>query len=136
MLADPSTHAAIDDTGWVCEAVDPAPITAPGQVFRMGMYHEKHPDGSYEMANRVEVCDAPRAIAWRPGQYDSDTGELGFGGWTWRYDLAAAGDGATEVTLTYDWSNATAAARSFIAFPPFGPAYLEDSLRHLAELAR
>ena len=35
VLADPTTHPAIDGTGWVREAVDPAPLTAAGQVFRM-----------------------------------------------------------------------------------------------------
>ena len=32
------------------------------------MYHDNHPNKDYEMANRVEVFDPPRAIAWLPGQ--------------------------------------------------------------------
>src|SRR5690348_6126839 len=103
VLADPSAHAAIDGTGWVRESLDDEPITDEGQIFRMAMYHDNHPDKDYKMANRVEVFDEPRAIAWRPGQ-QSETGELGFGGWWWRYDLTPSGPSATTVTLTYDWS--------------------------------
>ena len=68
VLADPSTHAAIDGTGWVRESLDGKPLTETGQIFRMAMYHENHPDKDYEMANRVEVFEPPRAIAWQPGQ--------------------------------------------------------------------
>ncbi len=57
----------IDGTGWVRGTVDGDRITATGQVFRMAMYHENHPDKDYEMANRVEVFDEPHAIAWQPG---------------------------------------------------------------------
>src|ERR1700712_2233102 len=67
VLADPSTHEAIDGTGWVRKAPDPHQITEVGQIFRMGMYHDNHPAKNYEMANRVEVLDRPRAIAWQPG---------------------------------------------------------------------
>ena len=104
VLADPSTHAAIDGTGWVRGAEDGDRLTAVGQVFRMAMYHPNHPDKDYEMANLVEVFDEPRAIAWKPGTESAETGELSFGGWTWRYDLEAAGPSQTTVTLTYDWS--------------------------------
>lgn len=134
VLADPASHAAIDGTGWVCEPLDGERLTTSGQVFRMGMYHANHPDGRYEMANQVREFDPPRAISWEPGQEDPE-GRLGFGGWTWRYDLAPAADGGTEVRLTYDWSGATPQAREFIEFPPFGVEHLENSLRHLAVLA-
>ena len=134
VLADPTTHPAIDGTGWVREAVDRAPLTEVGQVFRIGMYHPNHPDGHYEMANRVEVFDPPRAIGWLPGQ-EKDGGRLEFGGWTWRYDLMPLGPSGTKVTLTYDWSAVPQFIREYIHFPPFGPEHLIDSLRHLAELA-
>jgi uncharacterized protein YndB with AHSA1/START domain len=135
VLADPTRHAAIDGTGWVCESIDSEPLTAPGQVFRMAMYHPKHPDGGYEISNRVTVLDRPRAIAWEPG-YDSGDGTLGFGGWVWRYDLVAAGPGSTEVTLTYDWSAVPASIREYLTFPPFPPDHLSNSLAHLAELVQ
>jgi uncharacterized protein YndB with AHSA1/START domain len=133
VLADPTTHVAIDGTGWVSEALDPEPITAAGQVFRIAMYHRNHPDGHYRIANLVEVFDAPRAIGWKPGT-ESDDGELTFGGWTWRYDLASGGTSGTTVTVTYDWSAVGPEVREYLEFPVVPPAHLADSLRHLAEL--
>ena len=160
VLADPTTHASIDGTGWVQQAADRAPLTAAGQLFRMAMHHEQHPDGDYRTVNRVEVFDAPRAIGWITGQELGD-GTLEFGGWLWRYDLvplggtapdtdgeteteaatgtgAAAGtEAATEVTLSYDWSAVPQYVRDRgIQFPPFGPEHLGNSLHHLARLAR
>lgn len=134
VLADPTTHASIDGTGWVQESVDRAPLTEVGQIFRMDMYHPGHPDGNYQMANKVEVLDAPRAIGWLPG-YDAGGGRLAFGGWSWRYDLAPIGPSETEVTLTYDWSAVGPSVRERLRFPPFGPEHLANSLHHLAELA-
>jgi len=134
VLADPSSHAAVDGTGWVRGSLDGGRITAAGQVFRMAMHHEDHPDGDYRIANRVEVFDAPRAIAWQPGTESDGTGELSFGGWIWRYDLEAVGPGRTAVTLTYDWSAVPPHVREHIGFPPFGPDHLADSLRHLSDL--
>ena len=93
----------IDGTGWVREPLDSQPLTAAGQVFRIGMYHPNHPDGNYQMANRVQVFDPPHAISWKPG-YEANAGDLRFGGWVWRYDLAPAGPSGTKVTLSYDWS--------------------------------
>ena len=68
VLADPTSHAAIDGTGWVRESLDGQHLTEAGQVFRMAMYHDNHPNGSYEMANKVQVLDPPHAISWEPGQ--------------------------------------------------------------------
>jgi hypothetical protein len=67
VLADPTTHAAIDGTGGCGNRWTGKRLTATGQIFRVGMYHENHPNKDYEMANRVEVFDRPRAIAWQPG---------------------------------------------------------------------
>jgi hypothetical protein len=133
VLADPARHAAIDGTGWVREPIDKEPLTAPGQVFRMSMYHEGHPDGIYRVANRVEVFDPPSAISWKPGE-DAGDGTLRFGGWTWRYDLTPAGPSRTTVTLSYDWSAVPDSIRQHIGFPPFPPEHLSNSLAHLAEL--
>jgi uncharacterized protein YndB with AHSA1/START domain len=83
VLADPAEHAAIDGTGWVRELLESQPLTAAGQVLRMAMYHANHPDGSDQMANRVQVFDPPHAISWEPGQ-DTGDGNLRFGGWVWR----------------------------------------------------
>ena len=140
VLADPTTHQAIDGTGWVRESLDGEPVTEVGQVFRMGMHHDNHPEGYYEMANRVEVFDPPHAIAWQPGQGPDERGflmggtERRFGGWIWRYDLEPAAPGRTRVTLTYDWSGVPP-QRSDIEFPPFEPQHLDNSLKNLAALA-
>jgi hypothetical protein len=135
VLADPTTHSAIDGTGWVQEAVDRAPLTQVGQIFGMDMYHAGHPDGEYHVVNKVEVLDPPRTIGWLPG-YRKDDGDLEFGGWIWRYDLAPLGPSETAVTLTYDWSAVPQFVRDRgIQFPPFGPEHLINSLHHLAELA-
>jgi uncharacterized protein YndB with AHSA1/START domain len=134
VLADPSTHARIDGTGWVQRAKDVDPITDAGQVFRIAMYHPNHPDKNYETANLVEVFDEPRAIAWKTGTEDAQTGELSFGGWVWRYDVEATGPAPTTVTLTYDWSAVGPEVREFLEFPMFPPEHLDNSLQHLAEL--
>jgi hypothetical protein len=135
VLADPATHAAIDGTGWIEEPVDRAALTEAGQIFRMGMYHAGHPDVHYQTVNKIEVLDPPRAIAWVTGQ-ELGNGELEFGGWLWRYDLAPLGPSETEVTLSYDWSAVPPHIRDRgIPFPPFGPEHLPNSLRNLAGLA-
>ena len=134
VLADPASHAAIDGTGWVREPLDGERLAETGQIFRMAMYHENHPDKDYEMANRVEVFDPPRAVAWQPG-HGPDDAALEYGGWFWRYDLEPVGDDRTEVTLTYDWSAVPPQLREHIQFPPFDSVHLDNSLKHLAELA-
>ncbi|MFC4857926.1 polyketide cyclase [Actinophytocola glycyrrhizae] len=134
VLADPTTHAAIDGTGWVQESPDRVPLTEAGQIFRMDMHHPDHPDGDYQVVNKVEVLDPPHAIGWLTGQ-EKDDGRLEFGGWVWRYDLVPLGRSGTEVTLTYDWSAVPGYIREYLQFPPFGPKHLVNSLHHLAALA-
>jgi hypothetical protein len=135
VLADPTTHQAIDGTGWVRESLDGKRLTEVGQVFRMAMYHQNYGGMHYEMANRVEVFSPPHAIAWLPGQ-GADDADLDFGGWIWRYDLQPVGDDRTQVTLTYDWSAVSPAIREHIGFPPFERQHLDNSLQHLAGLAQ
>lgn len=135
VLTDPARHVAIDGTGWVCDAIDLQPITASGQVFRMRMFHPNHPDGNYEMHNLVLDFERDRAIAWRPGFVkDASTGELGFGGWTWRYDLVPCGAEACRVTHTYDWSAVGPEPRKHLEFPPFPVDHLANSLNHLGDM--
>jgi hypothetical protein len=141
VLADPSTHQAIDGTGWVRGSLDGKRLTEVGQIFRIAMYHSNHPNKDYEMSNRVELLDRPHAIGWMPGQAPDDLGnlvgspELEFGGWIWRYDLEPAGPSETRVTLTYDWSKVPAEKRD-IQFPPFPASHLDNSLQNLARLAQ
>jgi hypothetical protein len=133
VLADPTTHPAIDGTGWVRDALDREPLTGSGQVFRMAMYHPNAPGGHYRTANEVQVLDAPHAIGWRSGS-ENAAGDLEFGGWAWRYDLVPLGPSETRVTLTYDWSAVPQPLREHLPFPlpPFPPEHLTNSLDHLA----
>jgi uncharacterized protein YndB with AHSA1/START domain len=134
VLVEPAKHAAIDGTGWVCDPLDRQRLTASGQIFRMAMYHPDHPNGNYEMANRVQAFDPPHAISWAPG-YDAGDGNLSFPGWIWRYDLTPLGPSETEVRLSYDWSGVPEVIRhTGPVFPPFAPDHLDNSLTHLARL--
>lgn len=129
LLADPARHQETEPRDWVRDAIDTAPLTEVGQVFGVNMFMEQI-GGAYVMHNRVTVLEPDRAIAWEPGQLD-DQGQLGTGGWTWRYDLAPEGTG-TAVTLTYDWSATTQAVRDEIGgLPPFPPSFLDASLEAL-----
>lgn len=134
VLANPANHAAIDGTGWVRESLDEQLLTEAGQVFRIAMYHDSHPDGHYEMANKVRVFDPPSTISWEPGQDLRGDGKLQFGGWIWRYDLTPISRSETDVTLSYDWSAVPSALREHISFPPFSPEHLSNSLGHLADI--
>ena len=133
LLADPATHAAIDGTGWVRDSLDGELLTHTGQMFRIAMYHDNHPDGHYEMANKVINFEQDRTIAWEPGQAGED-GVVEFGGWTWRYDLEPVGTAQTRVTLRYDWSAVPPMLREHIEFPPFPVQHLENSLSNLTGL--
>jgi uncharacterized protein YndB with AHSA1/START domain len=134
VLADPSRHAALDGTGRVRDSLDGQRLTGPGQIFRVAMHHENHPDGNYEMANEVLAFEPPRVISWRPGYVSPGTGELEFGGWIWRYDLTQLGPDETEVILSYDWSAVGPVPRQHIQFPPFARDHLDNSLSHLAAI--
>jgi len=136
VLTDPSRHAAIDGTGRVRDSLDSERLTGSGQIFRVDMYHENHPDGSYEMANRVLAFEPPRVISWKPGYVSPETGKLEFGGWIWRYDLTQLGPDETKATLSYDWSAVPDSLRQRLPFPfpPFAADHLSNSLAHLAEL--
>lgn len=133
LLADPARHHETEPTDWVRGSLeeDPAPLTEVGQVFGIEMFHVNTP-GRYDVHNRVIAFEQDRTFAWEPEQYGPD-GELGTGGWTWRYDLAPAGgagdeDSATKVTLTYDWSAVPDQLRKEFGLPPFPPSFLEESL--------
>lgn len=133
ILADPARHHDTEPSDWVRDAVDAEPITAVGQTFNMNMYLQQI-GGAYVMENLVSVFEPDRAIAWRPGMVGPD-GTATPGGWQWRYDLTP-GDGETEVTLTYDWSEATPEARANVPqWPPFPQSYLEKSLAALERAA-
>ena len=137
VLSDPVNHPAIDGTGWVTKALDTgAADRASGQMFRMAMYHANHPDGSYEMVNRV--AGARPAARHRLADRGRTRGRRA--AWS-----SAAGSGATtwlppDRLRPRSRSPTTGRRcrqyiREYIQFPPFGPEHLTNSLHHLAELA-
>ena len=87
------------------------------------------------MANQVTALEPDRVIGWAPGGLTED-GSVDLGGWTWRYDLEPVRADQTRVVLTYDWTNATAAVRENIVFPPFPESHLHNSLANLGKLAQ
>lgn len=140
LLTNPARHPETEPADWVRASLEanPAPLTEVGQVFGIEMFHE-NAGGRYDMHNRVIAFEQDRTVAWEPGQYGPD-GELGTGGWTWRYDLAPDGSGTgtesdaesgTRVTLTYDWSAVPPPMREEFGLPPFPPSFLEESLAAL-----
>ena len=129
VLADPASHAGIDGTGWVREALDGQLLSQPGQLFRMAMYHDNHPDGDYEMSNKVTVLDRPRTIAWEPGQA-GPSGEIGYGGWIWRYDLTPRGqDGCHAYLRLVCGAGGTARAHPISAVRPNASGEFAESPR-------
>lgn len=134
VLTDPARHQETEPGDWVRDAIDPQPLTTVGQVFGVEMFLAEL-GGAYQMWNQVSDLQPDRAIAWRPGSKDDD-GEIRYGGHEWRYDLAPAADGATDVTLTYDWSDMPQDIRDSIGqMPPFDESFLAASLDSLAAAA-
>lgn len=133
VLSDPAQHQHTEPTDWVQSAIDPAPLTEVGQVFSINMFFEQA-GGHYVIDNTVTVFDPDRTIGWRPGQKD----EMGIpqsGGWWWRYDLSPTGSpDATEVALTYDWTDVPEPVRQqFGGFPVVPVEFLDQSLSTLEQ---
>ena len=128
VLTDPARHKDTEPGDWVRDAIDPQPITGTGQIFAMNMFFPKA-GGHYVVHNLVNEFAPDRTIGWLPGQLD-DTGRHIPGGWWWRYDLTPAGE-ATDVTLTYDWTDTPQSFRKEVVMPPFGKEFLAESLAAL-----
>jgi hypothetical protein len=129
VLADPTTHAAIDGTGRVQDPADRAPLTAVGQVLRVDMHHPDHPDGQpgprARPAARHRVADGVR-----PGRRGTGVRRLVLAlRPRARRPVQHRGD------AHYDWSAVPPSVREYLHFPPFGPEHFTRSLQHLAELA-
>ncbi|WP_137144203.1 SRPBCC family protein [Mycolicibacterium sp. CR10] len=131
VLADPNRHQDTEPNDWVRDAVSTEIIAGTGQIFAVNMYLERI-GGHYVVHNLVTAFEPDRTIEWLPGNVNGD-GNHEAGGWSWRYDLAPAGDG-TDVTLTYDWSGTPQALRERLpGLPPFGADFLDRSLSTLAD---
>lgn len=136
VLTDPNRHQDTEPGDWVRDAVSTEPITGAGQIFVVNMFIEAA-GGHYVMHNLVTEFVQDRTIAWLPGQPD-DRGEHAPGGWWWRYDLAPNGadPNATDVTLTYDWTETPETFRQQVPMPPFGEDFIEASLASLERAVR
>lgn len=126
VLADPSQHPRLDDSGMVLASVGTDVVTASGHVFRMTM--TMGGVNRYETDNHVFVFEPARAIGWRVA--DAGAEPLG---WTWRFDLEPSTTG-TLVTQTYDWSQVTDAET--LQMIPFPAVPRDARLETLALLAK
>ncbi|MDV3127751.1 SRPBCC family protein [Mycobacterium sp. 21AC1] len=134
VLTDPARHKDTEPGDWVRDAIDPHPITGTGQIFAVNMFLVAA-GGHYVMHNLVTEFDQDRTIAWVPGQLD-DSGAHAPGGWFWRYDLAPNGE-ATDVTLTYDWTETPQSFADQIGgMPPFPEGFITESLAALDRSVR
>ena len=74
VLADPSTHQAIDGTGWVREPLDGEPLTGPGRSSGWACTTTTIPRSTTRWPTGSRCSTRPRAIAWLPGQGPDDAG--------------------------------------------------------------
>ena len=131
MLADPAFHAALDGTGRVRRSLA-RPITRAGEVLRLVMHDENHPDGVDELCNEVLVFDPPYEILWRAGHV-GPSGRIERSGWVWGFELSEIGPSETVVTHR-SWSAVGTGPRTHTPFRPSSAEDLAIALRHLAGL--
>lgn len=127
VLRDPAQHHRIDPGGTVHDAVTPGVVGSVGDVFTMEMSFDL-PDRQvrYRTDNHVIEFETDRRIAWQvapPGEEVLS--------YFWRYTLVPDSAG-TDVTLTYDWTAASAAVRERYGVPLFEESDLRASLECLA----
>lgn len=90
VLRDPALHAVIDGSGTV-----KASRESEGELLEMGSTFgmDMRMGVPYRIANEVVEFEDDRRIAWRH-----------MGGHRWRYEITPDGEGACDVTETFDWS--------------------------------
>lgn len=121
LLVDPSKHPSIDGSGTVLAA-------RPGNAQRLRLGSTFGMDMKmglpYRITNKVVEYEENRLIAWRHG-----------GGHRWRWELKPSGDGATEVTETFDWGLAPAGFfYPLLGFPQRNLKGIQSSLARLETL--
>ncbi len=128
VLSNPQKHSQLDGSGFVISDDRSDRITANGQTFRMNMSGD-HMGGDYQTDNHVTGYDEHKLLAWQTAPAGTTPP-----GWEWMWELTAQGSEATDVVLTYDWSNVTdPELLKKITFPLVPQSALEDSLGNLAE---
>ncbi len=120
LVADPAMHPRIDGSGTVRELSDGAPARlGPGVRFGMAMRMGL----PYRISNRVVEFEEGRRVAW-----------MHFSRAVWRWEFAD-GEGGTQVTESFDWSNAR--SRTVMRrFVPGNVVSMRRSLERLEQLAR
>ncbi|GAB19052.1 prolipoprotein diacylglyceryl transferase [Gordonia effusa NBRC 100432] len=93
LIADPAQQPRWDGNGNLAHAADGQRIHKVGDVFETTITRGQ------VRRNHVVEFEENKLIAWLPSQPD-DTPP----GHLWRWELAAADDGHTIVTHTYDWT--------------------------------
>ncbi|MGI9156810.1 MAG: SRPBCC family protein [Marmoricola sp.] len=127
LLASPDRHHEVDASGTVGADVDDAPITKTGQVFRMTMtYDGGEKRVEYQTDNHVTEFEPNRRIAWAVAPVGGEVL-----GWVWRWDLQPDGDSRSKVSLTYDWTSASAENQELYGVPVFDEHDLESSVKLL-----
>jgi uncharacterized protein YndB with AHSA1/START domain len=121
IVADPAMHPAMDGSGTVRAALDPAPARlAQGARFGMDMKL----GAPYKITNEVVEFEEGRRIAWRH-----------FNGHVWRY-LFEPVEGGTKVTEQWDarrvWNRL---AMRLAGFPARNRAGIRATLENLDALA-
>lgn len=128
VVTDPAGHAAIDGSGMLMSAVDPAPLRAVGDRFVMKMDREAlgdYPMGKYEVACTVTAYEQDAQLEWNVAGVISATEPIGH---VYGYLLEDAGDGQTLVTSYYDWTHITEDFRTLGIFPVIPQTSLRQSL--------
>lgn len=96
LIADPAEQPQWDGNANLAEAPAGQRVHATGEVFEMQLTK-----GAIRENHVVEFAEG-RLIAWRPAEPGKPPiGQL------WRWELEPAGDRATRVTHTYDWTELT-----------------------------
>ena len=113
IVSDPAGQVAIDGSHMLVAAEDAKRLQAVGDTFTMDMDREALGDlplGKYQVLNTVTKIEPDRLLEWNVG-----SAERGPVGHVYGYELAPAGDGATDVTSYCDWSGISDAVRERIA---------------------
>lgn len=134
LLTDPATHAAIDGSGMVEAAIDAKPVTAVGDTFDMDM--DRTPIGDipglvkYKVRNHVTRFEPDRLLEWTTGGIGTPPVGHHYG-----WELAAVGEGETEVTHYCEWSGISDEVRARVNWPVVPLSMLEQSVANLDRLA-
>jgi len=115
VLATPALHSVIDGSGSV-----EAPTSDPGRLFLGAKFGMEMKIGlGYKVKNTVSTFEEGTSIAWHH-----------YAHFIWRYDLVEV-DGSTEVTESFDYSNALGLTIALSKIPQNNKRNMEKTLERL-----